>query len=165
MKRFAVATALATTLAFAPLLAPVSAAKPTDVATQLPVTSTTASAATFTGTLNLTRFANVNGTLTAIGTLTGTLTNTLTGETTTILQNVALPVVAVNGTCSILHLDLGPLHLNLLGLVVDLNRVVLDIVAESGAGNLLGNLLCAVANLLNNPNGLAQLLNQILAAL
>jgi len=46
-----------------------------------------------------------------------------------------------------------------------LNRVVLNIVAESGAGNLLGNLLCAVTGLLDNPSGLAQLLNNILAAL
>ena len=28
---------------------------------------------------------------------------------------------------------------------------MLDITAESGAGNLLGNLLCAVVNLLNDP--------------
>ena len=53
------------------------------------------------------------------------------------------------GTCPILHLDLGPLNLNLLGLTVHLNEVVLDITAVSGPGNLLGNLLCSVANLLN----------------
>ena len=43
--------------------------------------------------------------------------------------------------------------------------IVLDITAESGPGNLLGNLLCAVAGLLDNPSGLARLLNQILAIL
>jgi hypothetical protein len=37
--------------------------------------------------------------------------------------------------------------LDLLGLVVDLNQVHLT--AQQGSGNLLGNLLCAVANLLN----------------
>jgi len=37
--------------------------------------------------------------------------------------------------------------------------------AVSSPGNLLGNLLCSVANLLNNPQGLANLLNQILGAL
>jgi hypothetical protein len=57
------------------------------------------------------------------------------------VQNVA--------TCDILNLVLGPLHLDLLGLVIDLNQVVLNIVAQSGAGNLLGNLLCAVAGLLD----------------
>jgi hypothetical protein len=46
-----------------------------------------------------------------------------------------------------------------------LSRIVLDITAEAGAGNLLGNLLCSVANLLNDPSGLAKLLNQILALL
>ena len=42
---------------------------------------------------------------------------------------------------------------------------MLDITAQTGAGNLLGNLLCAVAGLLDNPSGLVRLLNQILAAL
>jgi hypothetical protein len=51
--------------------------------------------------------------------------------------------------CPILHLDLGPLDLNLLGLHVHLNEVVLDIEAIPGAGNLLGNLLCAIAGLLD----------------
>jgi hypothetical protein len=60
---------------------------------------------------------------------------------------------------------LGPLHLDLLGLVVDLNQVVLNITAVPGAGNLLGNLLCAVTGLLDNPGALANLLNQILGIL
>jgi hypothetical protein len=51
--------------------------------------------------------------------------------------------------CPILHLDLGPLDLNLLGLHVHLNEVVLDVEAIPGPGNLLGNLLCAVAGLLD----------------
>jgi hypothetical protein len=46
-------------------------------------------------------------------------------------------------TCSILDLTLGPLHLNLLGLVVDLNTVRLTITADP-AGGLLGNLLCSL---------------------
>ena len=54
--------------------------------------------------------------------------------------------------CPILHLDLGPLDLNLLGLRVQLNRVILDITAIPGPGNLLGNLLCAVAGLLDGVN-------------
>jgi hypothetical protein len=52
-------------------------------------------------------------------------------------------------------LDLGPLHLDVLGLVVDLNEVILNVAAESGAGNLLGNLLCAVTHLLDGPGVLA----------
>ena len=64
---------------------------------------------------------------------------------------------------------LGPLDLNLLGLEVHLDRVVLDIGAEPGPGNLLGNLLCAVAGLLENNGGaspqIRQILNSILAIL
>ena len=73
--------------------------------------------------------------------------------------------------CSILALDLGPLHLDLLGLVVDLAPVILDVTAVPGPGNLLGNLLCAIVSLLDFPGLLAvvtQLLdavNQILAGL
>jgi hypothetical protein len=49
------------------------------------------------------------------------------------------------GTCSILDLVIGPLHLDLLGLVVDLNRVHLTITGNP-AGGLLGRLLCGVAS-------------------
>jgi hypothetical protein len=57
-----------------------------------------------------------------------------------------------------------------LGLVVTVpNHTVLDITAVGGAGNLLGNLLCAVANLLNQTppplDQIVSLLNQLLAAL
>lgn len=74
-------------------------------------------------------------------------------------------------TCQILNLDIGAVHLDLLGLVVDLAPVHLDITAQSGSGNLLGNLLCAVTNLLNGPSlaglfaAITDLLNQINALL
>jgi len=73
-------------------------------------------------------------------------------------------------TCQVLDLVLGPLDLNLLGLKVHLNRVVLNIVAVSGAGALLGNLICAVAGLLDgtgllNLLKLTNKLNQILNVL
>jgi hypothetical protein len=77
--------------------------------------------------------------------------------------------------CPILDLTLGPLDLNLLGLTVHLNQVVLNIAAQPGNGNLLGNLLCAVANLLNGlnlnilgtalANALVTLLNNLLTGL
>jgi len=43
--------------------------------------------------------------------------------------------------CDVLNLNLGPLHLELLGLIVDLDKVVLTIKADSNGG-LLGSLLC-----------------------
>ena len=71
-------------------------------------------------------------------------------------------------SCEILRLSIGAINLDLLGLVVSLNPVLLVITAVPGAGNLLGNLLCAVTNLLNPSANtpLAQLvrvLNALLA--
>jgi hypothetical protein len=62
---------------------------------------------------------------------------------------------------------LGPLHLDLLGLVVDLDEVHLNLYAVPGAGNLLGNLLCALVGLLDpSPSPLlADFLNQLLGLL
>jgi hypothetical protein len=71
-------------------------------------------------------------------------------------------------SCQILDLAIGRITLNLLGLVVDLAPVHLNITAVSGPGNLLGNLLCAVAHLLDqNPLAAAitDLLNRINALL
>ena len=71
-------------------------------------------------------------------------------------------------SCQILRLSIGTIDLNLLGLTVHLNPVLLIINAVPGPGNLLGNLLCAIVNLLNGGGPLAQivnLLNQLLALL
>ena len=48
-------------------------------------------------------------------------------------------------TCPVLDLVLGPLHLDLLGLVVDLNQVHLTVTATQGGG-ILGNLFCSLAS-------------------
>jgi hypothetical protein len=87
-------------------------------------------------------------------------------------RRITIPVKNANSsktaraTCDILNLVLGPLDLNLLGLEVHLKKVVLDIVARTGAGNLLGNLLCAVAGLLDGPQlRLSNVLNRILSIL
>jgi hypothetical protein len=85
-----------------------------------------------------------------------------------ITRNDPVLQAANTNVCQILNLTLGPLHLNLLGLVVDLNRVHLRITAVRGPGNLLGNLLCAVANLLNGSapaTSQAALLNDVVGAL
>lgn len=122
----------------------------------------------FTGVFTLTRFVVSNGQLAAVGTLTGTVTNAAGQTVGAIARNLTLSLINIHGTCDILHLELGPIDLNLLGLVVHVDKIVIDIDAQSGPGNLLGNLLCSVANLLNT-NGplstLANLLNQILALL
>ena len=141
-----------------------SAAPPT--ATLGNLTGTTATGGTFTGTLSNVQFVNQGGVLALVGNLTGTLTNaagTVIGSVTN--QPISVPVTgaAATGSCSILDLTLGPLHLDLLGLVVDLNQVHLQITGQTGNGQLLGNLLCGLANALNgNGGGLANILNRLL---
>ena len=157
------------------LIVPVAAGAqtaPTTVTSlkSIPITGTSGngnSKKPFTGHFNISQFVARNGKAYAVGTLTGKLGNRTVKQT-----NVAIPVsmgsassplsAHAAATCQILNLVLGPLHLNLLGLHVDLNQVVLNITGGQGAGNLLGNLLCGIANLLNPglPAGqLAGLLN------
>ncbi len=128
---------------------------------------------TFAGTFTPTKFSVVNGVLEATGLVKGTLTDATGATLGTVSQTATIPVDRTNAAdavagCGILNLTLGPLNLNLLGLVVTLNQVHLTITAVPGAGNLLGNLLCAVANLLNGTGSLSVisvLLNGILALL
>ena len=116
---------------------------------------------TFAGNFQLQKFVSRDGAVYASGILSGTVSNA-TGVVGTVARTIQLPVAIGETTCDILHLDLGPLSIDLLGLQIDLSRIVLDITAQAGAGNLLGNLLCGVANLLNDPSGLSRLLNSIL---
>lgn len=151
-----------------------SAAAPTSGGTlTAPVTGTASDGSTFAGNFDPSSFAVQGGQLVAKGDLTGTLTSP-DGTTQAVSQAVTMPVDVAQstGSCQILDLVLGPLDLDLLGLQVHLDTVHLNITAQSGPGNLLGNLLCAVAGLLDGPTGLnailtqiANLLNQILGLL
>jgi hypothetical protein len=111
--------------------------------------------------VQLTGFQVVNGQLSAV-------INVVNSATGAIVSTVTTPVTGAlpGASCQILDLTIGPIHLDLLGLVVDTNAIHLNITAVPGAGNLLGNLLCAVAGLLDNNNlplnGIANLLNNIL---
>jgi hypothetical protein len=130
---------------------------------------------TFSGTFTPTSFSVVNGVLEATGALKGTLTDANGSSLGSVSQTATLPVqtsraaaaaAPAAAACNVLNLVLGPLNLDLLGLVVTLNQVHLNITAVPGS--LLGDLLCAVANLLNSGgalSGIASLLSQILAAL
>jgi hypothetical protein len=159
MKRLTLITALAlATVVFIP-------APPTHGAAGLSVPITgSGSGLTFVGTFNLEKFVKTQDGIGVIGTLTGTVTDAL-GVVTSVVKTITLPVFIGTTTCEILHLDIGPISLDLLGLQVDLSRIVLDITAEAGSGNLLGNLLCAVAGLLDHPSALVRTLNQILGIL
>ncbi len=101
----------------------------------------------------------LNG-LTAVGASgAGTATGLLAD--TALLQHVIRDLAGALGSttnptasCPVLNLNLGPLNLNLLGLIVTLNNcampagpVNVNVTAIPGAGNLLGNLLCDLAGL------------------
>ena len=150
-----------------------------------PLTKTVALTGTkgFKGTYTIDRFASKGGKLVAIGTLKGTMRKS--GKTKRVSRkNVTMPasvagagpasgakasqVPPIPGACQVLNLVLGPINLNLLGLSVRTNQINVRIDAIPGAGNLLGNLLCAVTNLLNPDGALGQLtgaINNLAAAL
>jgi hypothetical protein len=160
---FVMVLALLSTFTLAPF-SPALAKKSGSVS--VPITYTDAFG-TFTGTYQITRFATQNGALVAVGNLTGTVTDALGNTLGNISQALTLPVSVINATCEILHLELGPLDLELLGLNVHLDKVVLDITATPGGG-LLGDLLCSLADLLGGSgslNAIVRLLNNILGAL
>ena len=149
----------------------------------VPVAGVAKGVGTVAGNFAISRFAIQDGKLVAIGGLTATVTDTagtvvrtfvtqasvpvLNGGSAAATQAAAIGALAV-GSCDVLNLVLGPLHLDLLGLVIDLNQVVLDITAQTGAGNLLGNLLCAITGLLDAGSlgqQVVNLLNQLIGVL
>ena len=133
----------------------------------VPVTGTTSKGGKFVGNFNVKEFKLVNDQIVAVGTLTGTIQNSAGNVLGTVLKTLQMIVAIKGASCDTLHLELGPLDLNLLGLEVHLNRIVLDIDADP-TGGLLGALLCAVANLLDAGGPLSEivgLLNQILGLL
>lgn len=156
----------------------------------------TLNGAVFSGTMDVLGFVNDAGQVKAIASLTGSssagqLSNVIAlvpvettppGSVPGKALSTSASQAAATASCQVLDLVLGPLHLDLLGLVVDLNKVNLNITAQQGNGNLLGNLVCAIANLLNGTGGagtgtaasstttplattLATLLNNLLAIL
>jgi hypothetical protein len=106
-----------------------------------------------------------------IGQLLTGVTNLLNGALPRLLDAVLMALLPGGPhACAILHLELGPLNLNLLGLEVILDDcsggpVTVDITAERGRGNLLGNLLCGLLGdgLISLGSTLQAILNQILA--
>jgi len=94
----------------------------------------------------------LNGALGAIG----SPTNAATGGTS----------ASSAGSTRILHLSLGPVDLNLLGLRVHLDNcdngpITVDITAQSGPGNLLGNLLGGLSHLLDSNANTHALVNRL----
>ena len=147
----------------------------------VPVTGLAQGVGTFAGTVSISRFAIQNDKLVAIGQLVGTVRDSNGAYVRNVVSSVTMDVrKAPSGAagcsdeasalqqCDVLNLVLGPLDLNLLGLVIQLDTVVLDIFAVPGAGNLLGNLLCAIVGLFDAGSigqQLVGLLNQLIGVL
>lgn len=122
----------------------------------------------FNGTVTITKFVKQGGQLLGQGTVSGTITNA--SGTLATLSSVAatVPIQSASASCPILTLHTGAIHLDVLGLMVDLSPIDLTITAQPGPGNLLGNLLCAVAHLLDGGaplTSITSLLNRILSLL
>jgi len=77
------------------------------------------------------------------------------------LSQITATPTAVTATSSVLDLTLAPIHLNVLGLTVDTSKICLNITAQQGAGNLLGNLLFGVTHLLDQGVSLNTILGAV----
>jgi len=142
---------------------------------QVPIAGTAGTGGTFAGTLSIQRFEARGGRVVAIGMVTGSVA----GAGTALVGQVALPVQVGAGsqgaatpnslvaqqqaTCQVLHLDVGAVNLNLLGLQVTTLPIAIDLSGDSAAP--LGNLVCTILETLNNVVGLVGLLNQVLGVL
>jgi hypothetical protein len=116
------------------LVAPVAASAATTPTTtgtsfrNVPVTGKAHNGKSFSGHFTVTRFITRNGKTYAQGTLTGKL-GSRTVKSTQVAIPAKIPTSSTStmsghaaATCPILHLTLGPLDLNLLGLTVHLNQ-------------------------------------------
>ena len=167
------AMAVCAVIALAPATS--GAQEPAGLTKVVPVAGTSKSGKQFNGRYAIKRFTTSRGRLVSVGTLRGRLGGRRVTERgvrmPAALSSVATaaqpPVPPIPGACEVLNLRLGPINLDLLGLVVRTNRIQVRIDAVPGPGNLLGNLLCAVTGLLDPQTAgvrqLAPALNAILA--
>jgi hypothetical protein len=137
----------------------------------MPINGKAANGKQFKGHYGIYKFVVKNGKVWSVGTVSGKL-----GSRHVKRGNVMMPAslnsdsstAKAAATCTVLHLVLGPITLNLLGLHVTLGGgnnmnqpIVLDITADSNGG-LLGSLLCGLTNSLGGSGGLlGQLTGQL----
>jgi len=149
------------------VLSAAAASVAAQVAAPVPVKPTIQSVVQLTG-------FTINNVVVQAGQLVANATATLNVAGQTVTQAVAIPLSltstpgATAGATPILHLSLGPVNLNLLGLNVKLDNcnngpVTVDITADPNGG-LLGALLTDVANLLNNGGPLGGILGGLTGA-
>jgi hypothetical protein len=167
MKWTLASLALIVALLGAFVVAPIAAkAQETPTIAPIPVTaSKNGGTKNFEGQWTATRIVEQGGALFAEGVLSGDVTNKHGKVTHTVAETVLLPVAVTSDSaasaaavraqtaplCDVLHLQLGPITLNLLGLHIQIGGgpggtlpIVVDITADQ-AGGLLGSLLCSLA--------------------
>ena len=115
----------------------------------------------FVNTINLTptitSVAVQNGQLVANGFVTATVKGQTVTERFTAPVGFS-PISQLDGSCPVLDLSLGPINLDLLGLVVETSQICLTLTAEQGGG-LLGDLLCQIGGLLDGGLTIDQILS------
>lgn len=168
-KAFMVLAAMCAMLLAVPVVASAATTTTGRSLTNVPITGKARNGNAFRGHFTVNRFVTRHGKTYAEGVLSGTLgSRTVKNRVVDLPASVPSSITTASktahtaATCPVLHLTLGPLDLNLLGLKVHLNQVVLNIDAQSGPGNLLGNLLCSVSNLLNAGSPVANTLTGLL---
>jgi len=151
------------------LFATAGVAAQKDPSLSLPVASADG---TFTGTFSINRFEVRNNAIVAVGVVRGSIA----GAGSVLVGEVAAPVTVAAAsapaaaskaavaqqaaTCGVLHLDIGALNLNVLGVMVATQPISIDLSGDPAAP--LGNLVCTIESTLNNVVGLVGLLNQLL---
>ena len=131
---------------------------------KMPITGVAKNGKMFRGSYAIQQFVVKNGKVWADGTISGRLkgrhvTRGNVMMPASLTDNSGSAQTSQSGTCQVLHLVLGPINLNLLGLRVTLGGgtaanqpIVLDITAQQGGG-LLGDLLCGLTNTLSGQLG------------
>ncbi len=147
----------------------------------LPIAGTAAGGVTFAGTLSVQKFSQRNGKLVAIGMVSGSVTSSGTPLGTVLVGPIEFPVgdpepgspiasdapvsVQQATTCQVLHLEVGAVNLNVLGLTVATQPISIDLSGVTGGTNVLGQLICTILETVGNVIGLVNLLNQLLGVL
>lgn len=132
------------------------------------------------GVFTIQRFVHEGAQILAVGKVTATTSNT-EGNLQNFVTQARLPVLpttAPGDVCSTLHLELGPLDVDLRGVRLHLDQIAIDITAQTvditaqpGSDNEVANQLCSIGGLLDGgglSNAGAQLapqLNQLLGTI
>jgi len=179
-KRTALALAM-TLLALAPFgsltVSPAAAAP----LLTLPIAGTTHGNGAFSGTLAVTDVVAQGADIFVEGIVTGTVTQSNKQPLGTILNvPVRLPLsgnwrqvaglspgpqpqIVLAATCGVLHLSIGAVDLNVLGVVVTTSPITFDVSGDSAGP--LGSLVCTILNLVTTVTGLLNSLTSLLGTL